>query len=320
MKLKEDETVSSASEFSSLPPYIKRHLSTRYALWEEEDSWHSPGEQTEYIRYALEDRQQNGLKYLGLTIRDIRYAGHSNAELIQMLADLPTDGSGQAVVSELIRRLARFDKVAKSQLAEILIRISGHTQQQTLKRTVADRAAMRLLFRMNFEQAFPAASVCASSPRAIRREASYRFYLANGVDEAGREILAETVWEASIRYRRVITTDQLLVLKLGLARVLDIAPSTYWRMIAIGKTLESTNPAEILNICMNYPLELIWAISENHSIDLMPHILRMLEQYRDDAYILNRILQCLVRLENEDGITMAIEYGTQLLLRDGAQL
>lgn len=149
--------MTAANEFSSLPPYIKRHLSTRYALWEEGDSWHSPDEQTEYVRFALEDRQQNGLKYLALTTRDIYYAGHSTLELIQMLAGLPTDGTAPVVVSELIRRVGDLDEVAKSQLAETLRHVAADTQQQSSERTVADRAAMRLLYRMNFQQAFSTA-------------------------------------------------------------------------------------------------------------------------------------------------------------------
>jgi hypothetical protein len=312
--------VATANEFSNLPPYIKRHLSTRYALWEERDSWHGPDEQTEYVRFALEDRQQNGLKYLALTTRDIRYAGHSTLELIQMLAGLPTDGTGPVVVSELIRRVGCLDEVAKSQLAETLRHVAADTQQQPSQRTVADRAAMRLLYRMNFQQAFSTAVACATNPRAIRREASYRFYLVNGIDEAGREALAETIWDTSTRYRRVIATDQLLVLKLGLARVLELAPSTYWRMVAVGKVLDSANCADVLTTCADYPLELIWAINENRLVDLVPHVLQLLEQYKDDAYLLNRILQCLAHLEDADGITLAIRYATDLLSREVASL
>jgi hypothetical protein len=308
--------VPAANEFSNLAPYIKRHLSTRYAAWEEGDSWRSPDQQAAYIRFALEDRQQNGLKYLALTIRDFRYANHSTLELIQMLDRLPTDGTGPVVVSELIRRLDGLDYAAKSQLAETLSRITADVQQQASERTVADRAVMRLLYRMNFPQACSTAVVCATSPRTIRREAAYRFYLANGIDETGREVLAETIWDTSIRYRRVVTTDKLLVLKLGLAKVLGLAPSTYWRMIAIGKVLDPNNYADVVATCADYPLELVWAINESGLIDFVPQMLQLLEEYKDDAYVLNRILQCLVRLGDADGITLAIEYAADLLSRE----
>jgi hypothetical protein len=311
-----NENVQTASEFGNLPPYIKRHLSTRYGLWREGDGWPSPDGQDEYIRLVLQDRQQNGLKYLALTIRDIHYASHSTPELIQILADLPTDGTGPVVVSELIRRLDGLDENAKVQLSETLRQITADPQQQASKRTVADRAVMRLLYRMNFQQAFSTALVCAISPRAIRREASYRFYLANGIDETGREVLATTIWETSIRYRRVIATDQLLVLKLSLARVLELAPSTYWRMVAIGKVLDPGDYTDVIAICADYPLELIWAIHEGRLVYLVPQILQMLEQYKGDAYLLNRIVQCLARLGDADGITLAVERATDLLSRE----
>lgn len=42
----------------------------------------------------------------------------------------------------------------------------------------------------------------------------------------------------------------------------------------------------------------------------------MLEQFKDDAYLLNRIVQCLAHLEDVDGVTMAIKYATDLLARE----
>jgi hypothetical protein len=283
--------MQTGDEFNSLPPYIKRHLSTR-------------------------DRQSNGLKYLARTIKDIRYAGKSLPELIQTLAELPTDGTGAEVVSELIRRLDELNETTKTQLAEALKRIAVEVQDQSSKRTVADRSVMRLLYRMNFQQAFSTAAACAASLRAIRREASYRFYLANGVDEAAREVLASTIWDSSIRYRRLIATDRALVLKIGLPRVLGLAPSTYWRMLAVGKTLDPSDYADVVAACADYPLELIWAIYENRLVGLLPQVLQMLEQYKEDAYLLNRILQCIARLGDAEGVTRAARYATDLLARE----
>jgi hypothetical protein len=80
-------------------------------------------------------------------------------------------------------------------------------------------------------------------------EAAYRFYLALGIDEAGRKVLCEKIWDSSTRYRQVITTDRSLVLELGLSRVLELAPS-------------------VLSATADYSLELIWAISDNYITNL----------------------------------------------------
>jgi hypothetical protein len=171
---------------------------------------------------------------------------------------------------------------------------------------------------MNFPQAFTTAASCAKSPRAIRREASYRFYLANGVDDAAREVLAETVWDKSTRYRKVVASDQQLILKLGLAQVLELAPTTYWRMVAITKVLEPANYVDTINTSADYPLELIWTISECRLVNLVQEVSHLLEQYKDDAYLLNRILQCLARLGDATSIALAMDYAADLLGREGS--
>ena len=305
-------------DYNKLPPYIRRHLSTRYSAAAQDGSWYGPGEQADYVRFSLEDRQQNGLKYLALTMRDIRFAAYPTSDLIGMLARVPTDGTGSVVVSELIRRLSDLDEDCKAQLVGTLEQFAADSQQQASERIVADRAIMRLLYRLDFQQAFSAATACATSPRTTRREAAYRFYLVQGIDEAGRKVLAEKIWPTSIRYRKVITTDQALVLKLGLARVLELAPSTYWRMIAIAKVLENRDYPSVLSVTADYPLELIWAVSENRITNLVPHIVELLEQHKSDAYLLNRILQCLGRLGDANSISLAMEYAADLLSRQAA--
>jgi hypothetical protein len=179
---------------------------------------------------------------------------------------------------------------------------------------------MRLLYRLDNREAFSAAVACARSSRAIRREASYRFYLANGIDEAGREALAEKVWSTGTRYRQVITTDSTVVEEMGLARVLELAPSTYWRKVAIAGALDEDNCSDVLDICADYPLELIWAINENRLIGMVPHVVKLLEEYKTDAYLLNRILQCLSRLGDKNGLSLGMQYAASLLSQENTAL
>ena len=308
--------MTEVDDFKNLPAYIRRHLSTRYAVSEESVYWPSPEYGAWHIRFALDDRQAQGLKYLTATIRDIRFAGYSTPDLINMLVKLPTDGTAAIVITELVRRLSDLDDISKSQLSEALGQLAADMQPQASQRTIVDRAAMRLLYHLDHRQAFPAAVACARSPRAIRREASYRFYLANGIDEAGREALAEKVRNASTRYRQVITTDSTLVKEMGLARVLELAPSTYWRKIAITGALDKDNCSDVLDICADYPLELVWAINENRLVNLLPHVMKLLEKYKDDAYLLNRILQCLARLGDKNSLSQGMQYAANLLSRE----
>ncbi len=281
--------MTTAKEFYGLPPHIRRHLAIRYGISEHDEHWFSPEAQASYIRSALEDRQLIGLKYLAATVRDVSFAAHSTSDLIKLLAELPTDDTVPILVSEVIRRLNDLDERHKSQLAETLSQIASDIQQQAPQRIAADRATMRILYRLDFEQAFLIAAICARSSRKIRREASYRFYLNRGVDEAGRNALSEKIWDSSIRYRQVISTDRKIVQRLGLERILVLAPNTYWRMIAVAGMLDIDDPGKVFKICADYPLEIVWAISEKRIVSLAPYIMELLETHRDDAYLLNRI-------------------------------
>jgi hypothetical protein len=301
-------------DLGDLPPYMRRHLSARYGIGEE--SWLSADERSSYLNFMLQDRQARGLKYLDLTIRDISYACRTTHDLIRALAELPMDGTAPVIVSELIRRLDELDDSSESQLAETLTEISGGIQEKTQQRLVADRASMRLLYRLKFSRAFGTALACTRSPRATRREASYRFYLTNGIDDAGREALCEKIWNASTRYRQVITTDNAIVRQLTLARVLELAPSTYWRKTAITGMLDEGSHSEVIDICGEYPLELIWAINDKRATSMLPHVMRLLEQYKDDSYLLNRILQCLARLGDADSLSLGMQRAAELVSRD----
>jgi hypothetical protein len=313
-------TMPDTGLYANMPPYLRRYLATWSPSIAAGESWpdHMPSSQDDYIRHLLDDRQARGLKYLTMTLRDIRYASLAEQEVIDLLAEVPGDGSTAVIVTELVRRLPEMAEESKSHLAAVLISIAGGTQEAGEKRIAADRALMRLLYRMDCDATFLPAAVCAKSDRAIRREASYRFYLKYGLDETAREILTARIWEDSERYRRVITTDVPTVRELGLDNVLPLAPSSYWRMRAIACALRDANDAEVLAICEDYPLELIWAINVGCVKHLLPHVLELLGRYANDAYLLNRILQCLAILGDPAGLALGIMRATDAL--EGAEV
>lgn len=284
--------------YESLPPYLRRYLATWLPTIGDEESWlnYPHSSRDEFVRFSLSQRRERGLTYLALTLRDIRFAALDEREVIDLLAEVPGVGSTSVLVTELVRRLPDMTEDSKSYLATVLSSMAAVTQEAADKRTATDRALMRLLYRMDCDAAFRPAAVCARSERKIRREASYRFYLKYGLDETAREILAAQVWQDSERYRRTITTDVGIVRKLGLANVLLMAPTSYWRMRAISCALQGDDDAEVVAICGDYPLELIWAINAGCIKRLLPKVLELLDRYAADPYLLNRILQCIAVL------------------------
>jgi hypothetical protein len=302
-----------------LPPYLRRYLATWSPSIGAGEPWpdYMLSSQDDFIRSLLDDRKARGLKYLSMTLHDIRFASLAEREVIDLLRELPGDGSTAVIVTELVRRLPLMGEESQGHLADVLGSIATGTQEAGEERIAADRALMRLLYRMGCASAFPPAAICAKSSRAIRREASYRFYLKYGLDKAAREILAAHIWQNSERYCRVITTDVDTVRELGLDNVLLLAPSSYWRMRAIACALRNSNDADVLATCEDYPLELIWAINVGCVTRLVPHVVELLDRYANDAYLLNRILQCLAVLGDPTGLALGIMRATDAL--EGAE-
>jgi hypothetical protein len=301
--------------YANVPPYLRRYLATWDPSIGTDEPWpdYMSSSRDDFIRHLLDDRQEHGLKYLTMTLRDIRFASLAESEVIDLLAEVPGDGLTAVIVTELVRRLPEMTEESKSHLAAVLDSIAHTTQEAGERRIAADRALMRLVYRLDCDATFAPAAVCAKSDRAIRREASYRFYLKYGLDKTAREILAEHIWQDSERYRRVITTDVVTVRKLGLDNVLRLASSSYWRMRAIACALQNGNDAEVLAICEDYPLELIWAINVGRVRRLLPHVIELLDRYANDAYLLNRILQCLGALGDSTGLALGIRRATAAL-------
>jgi hypothetical protein len=311
--------MTSIVEFNSLPVYIRRYLTTRYGSIGEDQRWSDPETQLYLIRTLIEGRQKHGLKYLAMTMTDISLAAHSTQDLITRMAALPTDGSGPVIASELMRRIDGMDASSQTRLAEALKKVASDIQQDGPARIVGDRILMRILYRLDFQEAFSVAATCAGSRRKVRREASYRFYLTHGIDSTGRQVLLKETQITSIRYRQIIAKDKELIQALGLERVLELAPSTYWRMIAIRGSLSTGEVIDIARTCADYPLELIWAINEQRSPASLSCVLELLDKYKDDAYLLNRILQCLARIGDADSLSRGIRHGNDLLSREAAK-
>jgi hypothetical protein len=308
--------VTEIPEFTSLPGYIRRYLSTRYGSIGEDQGWSDAKAQRYLIQGLIEDRQKHGLKYLAMTMTDISLAADSTADLINRLAALPTDGTGPVLASELIRRVTLMDASSQAQLVQALNKVAAGIQQQGSARIVGDRILMRMLYRLDFPEAFSVAATCAVSRRTTRREASYRFYLTHGIDDAGREIMLKETQITSIRYRKIIAKDRELTRALGLGRVLELATSTYWRMLAIRGVLSIDDVTDVARTCIDYPLELIWALNEERTEASLSCVLELLEKYKKDAYLLNRILQFLARFRDHASLSRGMRYGNDLLSRE----
>ena len=86
-------------------------------------------------------------------------------------------------------------------------------------------------------------------------------------------------------------------------------------MIAVAGMLDIDDPGKVFKICADYPLEIVWAISEKRIVSLAPYIMELLETRRDDAYLLNRILQCLARVGDANALSLGMKRAGELLQR-----
>jgi hypothetical protein len=270
---------------------------------------------TEYI---LEERQTRGLRYLQRFLEEaeiaVRISALGNDYLLDGLRGLPQDPSPSMVVSEVIRRIEAMSTEDKTRVITNLAALVHENEDRSrAERVVIDRAALRLLHHFEMREAFALAARCADSSRAMRRQAAYRFYMRQGLDDAGRDVLVRHFGtEGNDTYRKLITTDSLVVSRIGIENILRTTRSGYWRQNAI-ESLMAQSTDDIPVLAEEYPEEVLWAISDQRRTDLVEVVLTVLRAHRDDAYLVNRVVQCLTRLGDIPALAEAAQVGRNLI-------
>jgi hypothetical protein len=149
----------------------------------------------------------------------------------------------------------------------------------------------------------------------IRRRAAYKFYRHQGLDDIARATLA-----AQLRSNEemdspdLAATDRDLVRELGLERILALSISTYYRMRAIALALDDLSDGELTALQVEYPQELLWALSRQDRRDHIDVAIRVLERYRHDPYLVNYALDCVGRLGTSMQIAEAVSIAETTLL------
>jgi hypothetical protein len=57
----------------------------------------------------------------------------------------------------------------------------------------------------------------------------------------------------------------------------------------------------------------VWAVYDQRRADYLPVMMQMLDQYRDDAYLLNRVVGCIGRTGGQGEIERAMAGAHRLL-------
>jgi hypothetical protein len=267
----------SLSQSGRLPPYL-----LRYPHWG-----------------GLEHRWQKGRENLQAAVARHRfgYASLSFNELLEAVnrLDHQPPGGASVLVGEIIDRLHTLVLDDVERLVGALFDIQERDLPRR-SRLLVDHAMQRLLFLLDAPGTHDLAFACACSDRALRRQAAYKFYAQHGLDEQARRLLVLQFSTGSLEEPKLIAKDSALVHELGLAAVLVIEPTTHLRKEAIETAMATLAPEVVAVICEDYPQELMWAVFDQRRSDYVEIILGMVDDYRDDPYLLHRVIDCIGRI------------------------
>ena len=289
-----------------------------------------PGLPAYLLRYpnpwGLEHRREKGLKELQSVVDRCRfgYIGLRLDELLEIVRRLDEQPTGTAtmLVDDLVDRIGAMTTGEVEQLVDVLLELHRR-QMPGWCRLHLDRGLQRMLFLLHVPKAHDLAYECARSERSHRRWAAYKFYGEHGLDDQARCLLAEHVAAGTIEQPSnaaysfypgaLVARDRSLVNRLGLVAVLAVAPTTQHRKEAIEAAMTELAPTVIATICEDYPQELVWAVRAQDRTDYLPIIMDMVDDYRDDPYLLHRVVECITRIGRPDELDYAVHVASMTL-------
>ncbi|WP_327643730.1 hypothetical protein [Micromonospora zamorensis] len=295
------------------------------------DSVAQPRDLPAYLRrypnpWGLDHRREKGLKDLRATVARCRYgyAGFSFDGLLDAVRRLDEQRRDAAtvLVGEFIDRLATLASDDIERLVDALYDVHQRKVPGWCRLEI-DHALQRMLFLLTVPGAHDLAFACVCSERTLRRWAAYKFYSENGLDDQARRLLALRATEGYLEEPAnaphtyypgaLIAKDRTLVKELGLAAVLAVAPTTQLRKEAIEAAMPTLSPATVAAICEDYPQELVWAVRVQGRSDYLRIIMDMVDDYRDDPYLLHRVVDCIARIGGPAELEYALHVASMVL-------
>jgi hypothetical protein len=144
-----------------------------------------------------------------------------------------------------------------------------------------------------------------------------------GLDDQARRLLAlqvaagslEEPSNASYAYYSgaLIANDWAMVNELGLTAVLAVAPTTHLRKEAIEVAMSTSSPETVAAICEDYPKELVWAVRVQGRSDYLRIITDMVDDYRDDPYLLHWVVDCVAHIGGRAELEYALHVASTVL-------
>ncbi|WP_435585847.1 hypothetical protein [Micromonospora aurantiaca (nom. illeg.)] len=275
--------------------------------------------------WGLEHRREKGLKNLRAAVARYRdgYGGLSFDELLEALRQFDDRPAGMTLlVDEVIVRLNGRTTDDTERIIDVLYGLHRRSMPRW-RRLQVDHALQRVLFLLQGRGDYDLAFACLSSERSLRRWAAYKFYGVRGLDDQARSLLALRVVQGEIEEPQsaslafypgtLIAKDAVLVGDLGLAAVLKVAPTTEMRKVAIGFAMAAESPATVAAICEDYPQELVWAVQDYDRSDFLPFIMDMVDDYRDDPYLLHYLVRCVACIGGRDELKYALFVASAVL-------
>jgi hypothetical protein len=128
--------------------------------------------------------------------------------------------------------------------------------------------------------------------------------------------------ETNPEFRKLVASDKLVVLAIGIEKVMEVVPNRYWGSQVIEGLLEddrfqSSRLCESLRV--NYPDEWLWAVGRANVKGLLPQAMKFLEN-TDNAGLINRLLLCVESLDERAAIAVVLKVAEFALIGEQASL
>lgn len=258
-------------------------------------------------------QQDKARRWLADNVRRAKYLRLTDRRFLQELRSITSHDDPVSLLDALCEfletRNRRFQRAVATRLARLAIEHPGPGRDAV----IIDRAIRRLLHRLSDPVGRPVAIASLRSNRRDRRSAAWKFYRRHGLDEESRGVLADEFGcEDHEEYRKLITNDAQLVLRIGVHEVAAVAPNRYWRSKVVEAVL-GTDAQLTEELRRAYPAEWLWAVSRKPDDNNIQGALGLLRANIDDVDLVNRVLLCVTQLGNREAIEETLSAAEWLL-------
>lgn len=289
------DSIPPSALLSDVPEYLARYVRTRHSAFEELAKL-IPEE--ELVLSYVRERDELGHRQLSESVAALVYSRVPFAKLIDSLSLICSAEYPSLLTREIASRVPSLASHEQAAVADTLFLLAAGVRPPA-SRVLVDRAVLRILPQFSSEAGSRLALQSFTSSRALRRRAAVKFYRIHGIDDRVRVCILGQIGTDTLEASELVAVDPDLIGILGLDYALAVAPSTFFRKCAIEVAMEFIVLDAVLECCLNYPQELVWAVFEQRNLQYCSIIVDLATTFQLDLYLLNRIIQCVAEVGND---------------------